>query len=63
MQEVLTHTRTQHGSAVGAAIELRDLTKRYGGFTAVAGVTLDVQPGEVFGLLDPTAPARPRRSR
>jgi ABC-2 type transport system ATP-binding protein len=35
------------------AIELRDLTKRFGRFTAVDGLTLDVRRGEVFGLLGP----------
>jgi ABC-2 type transport system ATP-binding protein len=34
-------------------IEATDLTKRYGRFTAVDGVSLRIQPGEVFGLLGP----------
>ncbi len=32
---------------------LRDVTKRYGRTVAVDGLSLDVQPGEVFGLLGP----------
>jgi ABC-2 type transport system ATP-binding protein len=36
-----------------AAIEVRDLVKRFGGFTAVNGVSFDVEEGEVFGLLGP----------
>jgi ABC-2 type transport system ATP-binding protein len=32
---------------------LKDLTKRYGKFTAVDGITLDVPRGELFGLLGP----------
>jgi ABC-2 type transport system ATP-binding protein len=32
---------------------LKDLTKRYGKFTAVDGITLDVSRGELFGLLGP----------
>lgn len=32
-------------------LEIRALTKRYGEFTAVDGLTLDVAPGELFGLL------------
>ncbi|MEX2273082.1 MAG: ABC transporter ATP-binding protein [Vicinamibacterales bacterium] len=34
-------------------IELIDLVKRYGSFTAVDGVSLDVQPGEIHGFLGP----------
>jgi lipooligosaccharide transport system ATP-binding protein len=34
-------------------IHARGLTKRYGEFTAVAGVDFDVQPGEAFGFLGP----------
>ncbi len=36
-----------------AAIELRGLTKRYGSFTAVEDVSLEVPAGQVFGLLGP----------
>lgn len=34
-----------------AAIRTRALTKRFGAFTAVDAVDLDVRPGEIFGLL------------
>ena len=34
-----------------AAIRARGLTRRFGAFTAVDGITLDVRPGEVFGFL------------
>ncbi|WP_150275056.1 ABC transporter ATP-binding protein [Paenibacillus tepidiphilus] len=34
-------------------IELSGLTKQYGGFTAVNGLTLTIAKGEVFGLLGP----------
>ena len=34
-------------------IEIRDLTKTYGAVTAVNGVTLKIENGEVFGLLGP----------
>ncbi len=34
-------------------IELRDLTKKYGSFTAVDNLTLDIIEGEVYGLLGP----------
>jgi ABC-2 type transport system ATP-binding protein len=35
------------------AISVDGLEKRYGTTTAVAGLSFDVQPGEVFGLLGP----------
>ncbi len=34
-------------------IAINDLVKRYGAFTAVGGVTLGVQPGEIHGFLGP----------
>lgn len=34
-------------------IQLRGVTKRYGGFTAVNGIDLDVESGEIFGILGP----------
>jgi ABC-2 type transport system ATP-binding protein len=34
-------------------IAIENLVKRYGAFTAVDGVTLDVQPGEIHGFLGP----------
>ncbi len=36
-----------------ALIHARDLTKVYGGTTAVAGIDFDVAPGEAFGFLGP----------
>src|SRR6186713_2044417 len=36
-----------------SAIEVQDIRKRFGDFTAVDGVSFTVQPGEVFGLLGP----------
>ena len=37
----------------GTMIAIHDLVKQYGTFTAVDGVTLDVQPGEIHGFLGP----------
>jgi ABC-2 type transport system ATP-binding protein len=34
-------------------IAVTELVKRYGAFTAVDGVTLDVQPGQIHGFLGP----------
>jgi len=39
--------------ADGPAIETRALTRRFGDFTAVDGVTFSVPAGEIFGLLGP----------
>ena len=36
-----------------AAIEVRDLTRTFGSFTAVDRVTFDVAKGEIFGFLGP----------
>jgi ABC-2 type transport system ATP-binding protein len=35
------------------AIEVRDLTRRFGEFTAVGGVSFQVHEGEIFGFLGP----------
>jgi len=35
------------------ALSINDLTKRYGAFTAVDGLTVDVEPASVCGLLGP----------
>lgn len=37
----------------GAAIQTRGLTRRFGDFTAVKDVTLEVAPGQFFGFLGP----------
>jgi ABC-2 type transport system ATP-binding protein len=34
-------------------VSVRKLTKRYGGLTAVDGISFDIQRGEIFGLLGP----------
>jgi ABC-2 type transport system ATP-binding protein len=40
-------------SAPEMALDLRDVTIRFGSFTAVDRVSLSIAPGEVFGLLGP----------
>ena len=39
-----------------------NLSVRFGGVLAVNNVSFDVRRGEVFTLIGPTAPARPRCS-
>ncbi|MFM7841959.1 MAG: ATP-binding cassette domain-containing protein, partial [Nitrospira sp.] len=34
-------------------VEVRDLIKRFGDFTAVDGISFDIEPGEILGLLGP----------
>ena len=34
-------------------IQVKDLVKKYGDFTAVKGISFDVKEGEIFGLLGP----------
>jgi ABC-2 type transport system ATP-binding protein len=35
------------------AIDVRNIVKKFGDFTAVGGVSFSVEPGEIFGLLGP----------
>jgi ABC-2 type transport system ATP-binding protein len=41
------------GAAQETVIEVKDLVRRFGDFTAVASTTFSVQRGEIFGLLGP----------
>jgi branched-chain amino acid transport system ATP-binding protein len=41
------------GAPAAGALSISDLTVRYGGVTAVSGVSLDVEPGEFVGLIGP----------
>jgi len=38
---------------MASIIEVKDLVKRYGDFTAVAGISFSVEKGETFGILGP----------
>jgi ABC-2 type transport system ATP-binding protein len=42
------------------AIQISNVEKRYKSLQALGGVSLTIEEGEFFGLLGPTAPARPR---
>lgn len=44
------------------AVRCAGLRHAFGDTVAVDGVDLEIPAGQVFGLLGPTAPARPRRS-
>jgi len=41
-------------------VTARGWFKRFGDFTAVDGIDVEIQRGEAFGFLGPTAPASPR---
>ena len=38
-----------------AAVEVKNLVKKYGAFEAVKGISFDVNQGEIFGLIGPNA--------
>jgi ABC-type Fe3+/spermidine/putrescine transport system ATPase subunit len=42
------------GAMAGGEVQLVDLVKRFGDFTAVAGINLDMPSGEFFSLLGPS---------
>jgi putative spermidine/putrescine transport system ATP-binding protein len=48
----ITDTRAPRG--LGVAVRLEGVVKRFGDFTAVAGVDLDVREGEFFSMLGPS---------
>jgi putative spermidine/putrescine transport system ATP-binding protein len=45
---------TSHTRERGAAIDIRNATKRYGNFTALDDVSLHIEPGEFMTLLGPS---------
>ncbi len=49
--------------SASAAIQARDLTKRFGTFTAVDHVNFEVKRGELFGLLGPNGAGKTTLSR
>lgn len=38
---------------IGSVVQVVNLTKRFGDFTAVNGVSFEIKPGEILGLLGP----------
>src|SRR5699024_6330117 len=51
----LRRTNSSRGSSMSntSIIQLSNVTKRYGGFTAVDDIDLEVHTGEIFGILGP----------
>ena len=40
-------------------LEMKNVVKQFGGLTAVSNMSFHVDKGEIFGVIGPTAPARP----
>src|SRR3979490_959987 len=40
-------------NSAAPVLEVRNLTKRFGGLTAVKNLSFDLHPGEIFGLIGP----------
>ena len=53
LAEPLAETNSFDSARDTPMIAIHNLVKQYGKFTAVDGVTLDVQPGEIHGFLGP----------
>jgi hypothetical protein len=41
------------GAVMPAILEVQNLSKKYGEFTAVKGILFEIQEGEIFSLLGP----------
>jgi len=48
--------------ASNSIIEVKDLTKKFGDFTAVDKISFDVKKGEIFGLLGPNGAGKEQPS-
>jgi ABC-type multidrug transport system ATPase subunit len=46
-----------------AILEVKGLAKNYGDFTAVKGISFDIQAGEIFSLLGPNGAGKTTTSR
>ena len=45
-----------------SVIEIKNVTKTFGEKVAIEDINLTIPEGKIFGLLGPTAPARPPSS-
>jgi branched-chain amino acid transport system ATP-binding protein len=43
-------------------LKVAGISKRFGGLQALSDVGITIERGQVYGLIGPTAPARPRSS-
>jgi ABC-2 type transport system ATP-binding protein len=50
---ILSRQKGPDPAYAGVAIAVENISKRYGQFEAVKGITFDVKDGEIFGLLGP----------
>ncbi|HEY8336744.1 MAG TPA: ABC transporter ATP-binding protein [Tardiphaga sp.] len=48
------HVRPHERDVIGSSIAVRDAVKRYGNFSAVDQISLDIEPGEFITLLGPS---------
>jgi branched-chain amino acid transport system ATP-binding protein len=48
--ELVSHSAVREGTPV---LEVRDVTRRFGGVRALDGVSFDVRPGEILGFIGP----------
>ncbi len=53
VESQLAQTYSQKGKTAHTAVQAKNLTKKFGAFTAVNDVSLMVEPGTIFGLLGP----------
>ena len=50
-------------SGTDAVIQIEGLTKRYGEFTALDGLSMQVGQGQILGFIGPNAQVKPQPSR
>ena len=53
MTTMMPDTRPSEGSAGGPVLQIEGVTVRFGGITALDGVSMEIHPGEIVGLLGP----------